>query len=87
MINPQGFKHLDPSSTRIYQSTVVYGFETDVLCLMIKVRGGYVVQTPEMQKYKWIRGQHIETLAPFFVKIMPVQYVIQSDNRHLLVSL
>jgi hypothetical protein len=52
---------------------VIYGFEADEVCLLIRVRGGYVVQTPEITKYKWIRGQHIETLAEFFHNIMPLR--------------
>jgi hypothetical protein len=73
--NARQFGHLDPSSTKIYQSTVIYGFEADDVCLLVKVRGGYVVQTPEIQNYKWIRGQHIDTLAEFFTKIMPLRIV------------
>jgi hypothetical protein len=52
---------------------VVYGFEADDVCLMIKVKGGYVVQTPDIQKYKWIRGQHVDTLADFFHNIMALR--------------
>jgi hypothetical protein len=70
------FKHLDPSATKIYQATVVYGFEADDVCLMIKVKGGYVVQTPDVQKYKWIRGQHVDTLADFFQTIKPLRICI-----------
>jgi hypothetical protein len=69
----RGFRHLDPSSTKIYQSTVIYGFETDTLCLMIKVKNGYVVETPPLGSLRWIRGQHIEILKPFFSNIIALR--------------
>ena len=68
-------KHLDTSSTKIYQGLVMYSFETDNVCLMIKVKGGYTVETPPTQDYKWIRGQHLDTLAPFFNDITPIRYL------------
>jgi hypothetical protein len=77
MINNSAFKHLDPSATKIYQATVVYGFETKTQCLMLKVKNGYVVETPlyhkNKMKWSWIRGQHVDTLADFFIKIMPLR--------------
>jgi hypothetical protein len=71
--NSNAFKHLDPSATKIYQSIVVYGFEADEVCLFCKVKNGYVVETPTITSYRWIRGQHIETLKPFFLNIMPLR--------------
>jgi hypothetical protein len=68
------FNHLDPSATKIYQSTVVYGFEDAKLCFTCRVKAGYVAQTPKVLGYRWIRGQHIDTLAQFFVTIMPLRY-------------
>ena len=67
------FKHLDPSATKIYQSIVVYGFEADEVCLFCKVKNGYVVETPTIKSMRWIRGQHIETLKPFFLNIKPLR--------------
>jgi hypothetical protein len=71
------FKHLDPSATKIYQSIVLYGFEADEVCLLLKVKNGYVVETPLYHRNKtewsWIRGQHIETLKPFFLNIMALR--------------
>jgi len=56
---------------------VVYGFEADDICLMLNVKNGYVVEMPlyhrNKTKWSWIKGQHIETLAPFFVNIMPLR--------------
>ena len=69
------FRHLDPSTTKTYGSTVVYGFESSMVCYMLKVRGGYVVETPTETVDKWIRGQHIETLKPYFQTIKPLRWV------------
>ena len=71
------FEHLDPSAMKVYKSTVLYSFETIDYCIWLKVRGGYVVETPKILDIRWIRGQHVETLAEFFVKIMPLRIVVQ----------
>ena len=68
-------KHLDTSTTKIYQGLVMYSFETSTVCLMVKVRGGYTCETPPTNEYKWIRGQHLDTLAPFFEQIVPIRYM------------
>jgi len=74
-----GFRHLDPTVTKVYQSTVLYGFELKDQCLLLKVKKGYVVETPlyhkNKTKWSWIRGQHIDTLAPFFMNIKPLRIV------------
>ena len=59
-MGPNGFKHLDPTATKIYQSTVMYGFETSEYCFYAKVKNGYLIQTPFFKP--WARGQHIDTL-------------------------
>lgn len=69
------FKHLDPSATKIYRGTVVYGFETSMVCYMLKVKNGYVIETPFRTVDKWIRGQHLEILKPFFKSIQPLVLV------------
>jgi hypothetical protein len=69
------FRHLDSSCMPIYQSTVVYGFENATICYMLKVKKGYVVETPFETVDKWIRGQHIETLKQFFTTIKPLRMV------------
>ena len=65
------FKHLDPSATKVYRGTVLYGIEDDDICHLIKIKGGYVVETPVTDK--WIRGQHIETLKTYFKNIKPLR--------------
>ena len=60
---------------QVYQSTVKYGMysEGSNCCLLLNVKNGYVVETPLYHRNKtewsWIRGQHIETLKPFFKTI------------------
>jgi hypothetical protein len=54
---------------------VLYGFEAEGLCLLIRVRNGYVVETPTISPYRWIRGQHIDTLADFFTTVKPLRIV------------
>ena len=71
----EGFKHLDPSATRVYRGTVIYGFESSMVCYMLKVKNGWVVETPFDTVDRWIRGQHIDTLKPFFTKIIPLVLV------------
>jgi hypothetical protein len=68
------FKHLDPSSTKIYQATVVYNFETDVCCVPLKVRNGYVIEH-HGPVAPWVRGQHIDTLKNYFIKIEPIRWI------------
>ena len=71
------FRHLDPTTVKVFQSTVMYSFETPNVCLMIKVRGGYVVETPSADTaYRWIRGQHIGVLDEYFVKITPIKFIL-----------
>ena len=70
------FRHLDPTTVKVYQSTVMYSFETRNVCLMIKVRGGYVVETPDVLHYRWIRGQSLQDLAEFFVAITPIKFIL-----------
>jgi len=69
------FRHLDPSVRKTYKGTVLYGFETETMCFMIKVKGGYVVETPEYQTSKWIRGQHLTTLEPYFKQMIPLRII------------
>lgn len=71
------FRHLDPSTTKVYRGTVLYGFESDTMCFLIKVKNGYVVETPEYQNSKWIRGQHIETLNQYFTQIKPLRLIAE----------
>jgi hypothetical protein len=68
-----GFRHLDPSSPKLYTSKVTYGFEAETVCLICNVKNGYVMETPTIKSLRWIRGQHIETLKPFFVNIKPLR--------------
>lgn len=54
----------------------MYSFETSTKCLMLKVSKGYVVETPVGHPNEcWIRGQHIETLIPYFEQITPIRYL------------
>ena len=69
------FRHLDPSVIPVYRGTVVYGFESSLVCYMLKVKNGYVVETPSETVDKWIRGQHLETLKPYFQQIKPLRYI------------
>lgn len=69
------FRHLDPSTTKIYRGTVVYGLECAFCCMMLKVKNGYVVETPNIITMQWIRGQHIETLQQYFRQILPLRMV------------
>ena len=73
------FKHLDPSVTRTYRATVLYGFEAKTCCLLLRVKNGYVTETPLYHKNKmefsWIRGQHITVLKDYFTKIHPVRII------------
>lgn len=69
----EGFRHLDPSAMKIYRGTVVYGFESSMICYMLKVKNGYVVETPFDTVDKWMRGQHLETLKPYFTKMKPLR--------------
>jgi len=73
MVRSNSFQHLDPSSTKTYQTTVLYSFELTDVCLLVKVRSGYVVETPK--QLPWIRGQHIDTLKEFFIAITPVKWL------------
>lgn len=68
------FRHLDPSTTKVYRGTVLYGFEAEAVCLLLRVKNGYVVETPE-QGAPWIRGQHIDTLKPYFNQIKPIRII------------
>jgi hypothetical protein len=78
-LSDTAFRHLDPSVTKVYQSTVLYGFEAEDICLLLRVKKGYVVETPlhhrNKTKWSWIRGQHIDTLSSFFINIMPLRIV------------
>ena len=79
MNNYYTLRHIDPSVTKVYTGTVLYGFETKTCCLLLKVRRGYVTETPlyhrNKMEFSWIRGQHIDDLAPYFEKIIPVRYI------------
>jgi len=72
------FRHLDPTTTTIYQSTVLYGFESSMVCYMLKVKKGYVVETPFRTVDKWMRGQHIDVLKRYFQKIIPLRIISQA---------
>jgi hypothetical protein len=67
------FRHLDPSATKVYRGTVLYGIEDDDICHLLRVKGGYVVETPVTDK--WIRGQHIDTLKNYFTTIKPLRII------------
>jgi hypothetical protein len=74
------FKHLDPSATKTYQGTVLYGFELANICFYLKVKGGYVVETPKDHTHAagelaWIRGQHLQTIEPWFKSITPIRII------------
>lgn len=73
------FRHLDPSVTKTYRGTVLYGFEPNHLhgtyCFYAKVKNGYVVETPVTGDYHWVRGQHITTLEPFMNQIKPIRII------------
>ena len=66
------FRALDPSAMRIYRGVVIYGFESSMVCYMLKVKNGWVVETPLEHVDRWIRGQHIDTLKPYFTTIKPL---------------
>ena len=66
------FRHLDPSVTKTYGGTILYGIMDDDICHMLKVKGGYVVETPVTDR--WIRGQHITTIEKYF-RIKPLRYI------------
>jgi ribosomal protein L21E len=67
------FRHLDPSVIKTYQGTVLYGFESHNICFLIKVKKGYVIETPEIQNSKWIRGQHLSVLKDYFKSMTPIR--------------
>jgi len=69
------FRHLDPSVTKTYGGTVLYGIESDDICLLIRVKAGYVAETPSAKGHEWIRGQHISTLEQFFNAIKPLRWI------------
>lgn len=74
------FRHLDPSVTKTYRATVLYGFELETICFYLKVKGGYIVETPDQQshaagQFGWIRGQHITTVEPWFKQIKPIRII------------
>ena len=73
------FAHLDPSAEMVYRSTVLYSFETPTACLLLRVKNGYVTETPlfhrNKMEFSWIRGQHIATLKDYFKQIIPVRYL------------
>jgi len=69
------FRHADPSVMPIYQSTVVYAFESSMVCYMLKVKQGYVVETPFRTVDRWMRGQHIEILKSYFTNIFPYRWI------------
>lgn len=80
MTTDYSFRHLDPSTTKTYRGTVLYSFETKTICHMLKVKGGYIIETPKGHGHKatelgWIRGQHITTVEPWFVQIKPLRIV------------
>ena len=67
------FRHLDPSVTPTYRSTVLYGFSNPIICYMLKVKNGYVIESPFREVDKWIRGQHIDALRKYFDVIKPIR--------------
>jgi len=73
------FRHLDNSARKVYRSIVLYGFETKNRCFLLKVRNGYLIESPpqynRVNKYTWCRGQHIDTLATYFKQIIPIRYI------------
>jgi hypothetical protein len=54
---------------------VKYGFEADLFCLLLNVKNGYVVETPTEPDFKWIRGQHLETLKDHFKVMKPLRII------------
>jgi len=42
---------------------------------MLKVKNGYVIETPPSGNEKWIRGQHIDTLEPYYEHIKPIRII------------
>ena len=54
---------------------MLYGLEMPDRCLLIKVKGGFVVETPNVECYWWIRGQSLDTLKPFFNLIKPLRII------------
>ena len=69
------FRHLDSSVKKLYRGTVLYNFETSYWCTMLKVKNGYVIETPPSGNEKWIRGQHIDTLEPYYEHIKPIRII------------
>jgi len=74
------FRHLDPSVTKVYRGTVLYGFEMELVCFYLKVKGGYIVETPQDHTCAaggmgWIRGQHISTVEPWFKQIRAIRLI------------
>jgi hypothetical protein len=69
------FAHLDESVTKVYRGTVLYSFETSYWCTMLKVKNGYVIETPPSCNEKWVRGQHIGTLKDFYEQIKPIRII------------
>ena len=67
----EAFRHLDPSVLHTYRSNVAYGLVAEHVCLLVSVTGGYVTETPKIQEFKWIRGQHLETLNKYFKALIP----------------
>jgi len=65
----------NPSTIKVYKSVVLYGFETETICFLIKVKGGYVCETPEIQNSKWIRGMSLKTLEPYFKSMTPIRII------------
>ena len=77
-MNDYSFRHLDESTITVYQSTVRYGFysgDGSNVCLLLNVKGGYVVETPTDPDFKWIRGQHLETLKSYFKVMKPLRII------------
>jgi hypothetical protein len=71
-----GFKHLDPTSTKVYREhTVVYGFETGCYCFTCRVQNGYLVgKRASMPKHsEWMIGQHIDVIRDFVLNLMPLR--------------
>jgi hypothetical protein len=69
---------------KVYDGTVQYGLCAKDICLLVKIRGGYVIETPEILEYKWIRGQFVETLADFFSVVTPLHYMTKTEKAYIM---
>jgi len=73
LVKAGGFRHLDPSATKVYAGTILYRMQFEDMCFHVKVRGGYIVETPFFKP--WTRGQSLETLLSMGITAEPIQYL------------